>query len=319
MQQYFPGMMVICASLFFQASGEAQQSKKKQSYRSTDVELTDEAPNHWLLKKALVGARMVSDRNYQIISLPREVLGGTLVQRHSGDSDQWLPPGAVKVRQDGTVYALVRWKYLGKAQLNEVAFTNLERDGWTEVDGKVATSFPSGEDWRWKALKKQVIEGDTNLQLKTLSWQKCQVLFVFKAGPRTSEPALLLDLRIQSKKGVNHVLQVSLTNDGPETFQCRAADLPWNNRGGLTLVLAKINGGEILQAPTTADDPIPGTAKLKPGETLKAEIYLEKRFPKVREILLQGSADLFWGYQLKALDGKESGRMGGWTYLPKSR
>ena len=44
----------------------------------------------------------------------------------------------------------------------------------------MATTFPDGEDWGWKAIKKAFKKGDVVLPLKTLRWEGRPILFVFK-------------------------------------------------------------------------------------------------------------------------------------------
>ncbi len=145
------------------------------------VELTDKAGKTWLLKEAKVGTKMASDRDYLLATLPKEIEGGTLVLRTSDQLNVWLTDVAVKTKKDGTVYALIQTKYLGKDRFGEVDQSLLKKDGWMEVEGKVATTFPSGEKWEWKAFKKDVKAGEVILQLENLSWnKKAPVLFIFK-------------------------------------------------------------------------------------------------------------------------------------------
>jgi hypothetical protein len=93
----------------------------------------------------------------------------------------WLPDASLKARKEGTVYAIIRLKYLGKETFDELAQEQLKRDGWTAVEGKVATSFPAGEKWEWKAYKKGIRAGDVMRQLEHLSWDtKTGVLFLVK-------------------------------------------------------------------------------------------------------------------------------------------
>jgi hypothetical protein len=82
--------------------------------------------------------------------------------------------------KDATVYAIIRWKYLNKTVIAEDEFKKLEDEGWKPVEGKVGTTFPQGEDWRWKAYKKSIEKGDVDLDLKTLKWDKQAVIFIFK-------------------------------------------------------------------------------------------------------------------------------------------
>ena len=168
-------------ALLTACDAQAQEKKDDKRFRSKVVELTDKAPPDWILKEAKVGAPVVSGRDYTISELPDEVKGGTLLLRTNGDEHKsWLKGGTVAALKDGTVYTLVRWRYLGKDVMDEVAFTKLEREGWKEVEGATGTTFPDGEDWRWKAYKKEIKKGDVVLQLKTLTWGSWAVMFVFK-------------------------------------------------------------------------------------------------------------------------------------------
>jgi hypothetical protein len=175
--------VIAVITLFIRVGkGPGDDKKDSKQFHSTVIELTDKAPSDWLLKEAKAGTKMVSGRDYTLTDLPDEAKGGTLLLRTSSDDDlkSWLKNGTVTALKDGTVCILVRWKYLGKEVIDEVAFTKLEREGWTEVEGTTATTFPSGEDWRWKTYKKDMKKGDVVLQLKTLSWGQWPVLFVFK-------------------------------------------------------------------------------------------------------------------------------------------
>lgn len=162
------------------ARGPAQETKEGKRFRSSVVELTDKASPDWLLKEAKVGAPIISDRDYTLAELPDEANGGTLLLRTSGDYNTWLKAGTLRALKDTKVYVLVRWKYIRREVMDEVALTKLERDGWKEVDGEVGTTFPDGEDWRWKMFKKDLKKGDVILQLKTLRWDNWTVLFIFK-------------------------------------------------------------------------------------------------------------------------------------------
>ena len=65
-------------------------------------------------------------------------------------------------------------------EMGEVEFTKLEKEGWKEVEGDVGVTFPSGEDWQFKAFKKKLKKGAVVLQLKTLNLGQKMVVFVFK-------------------------------------------------------------------------------------------------------------------------------------------
>ena len=189
-RRLLPWLMVLGVAGPFEAGGAAHPKGKKKGekpFRSTIVAFTDKAPGDWLLREAKVGAKLISDGDATIAALPDEIKGGTLLLRTSADYNKWLPPGTLKASKDGTVFVLIRWKFRGKEEVGEVAFAKLEREGWTEVDGDVATTFKNGEDWRWKAMKRDFKQGDVILQLRTLSWDRAVVLFVLKEKSASKE------------------------------------------------------------------------------------------------------------------------------------
>jgi hypothetical protein len=164
-------------------SAPAHASKKDQriskgAFRSKVVEFTENAPPNWIFKEARVGTPMESDKGYVLSNLPKEIVGGTLIWRDSG-SGGWIPTGAVKALKDCQVYAIVRWKYLGKVVIDEGTFARLDREGWKDA-GEVKTTFPGGEDWRWKALVHDVSEGDVSLPANSVNWTNRAVFFVFR-------------------------------------------------------------------------------------------------------------------------------------------
>ena len=152
----------------------------KGLFRSTVVEFTDKASPNWIFKVAKTSTQIWSDKPYMLTFLPKEVVGGSLLLRDSGQTD-WFPGGSVTALKDCHAYVLIRWKYLGKEEVGEVTFTKFEREGWEEVDGKTSVNFPGGEDWQWKVLKKPVSAGDVILPLETINWGKIPAIFVFKA------------------------------------------------------------------------------------------------------------------------------------------
>lgn len=145
------------------------------------AKLGEAAKPHWLLKPVIRNAPIYSDRGYKFVTIPKEIQGSQYLMRDSGDGNSWFPDESVNITGNGVVYAFVRWKALGKVEVDEAAFAQLERDGWTILKDEAAISFPPGEDWRWKALKKDLSdEGGVVLPLSTLNWGKRVVVFAFK-------------------------------------------------------------------------------------------------------------------------------------------
>lgn len=145
------------------------------------IKLTDKATPGWLLKQARVRTPIHADKPYLFAQLPKEIDGGTLLVRSADQNTSWLEPSTLSAQRDCTAYAIIIWKYLGKVQVDEATFAKFEREGWEEVKGEVKTTFPPGEDWRWKAIKKKVEKGDVILQLENITFPpRVHVLYVFK-------------------------------------------------------------------------------------------------------------------------------------------
>ncbi len=185
MSRAFPFALLLIGPAFLAGGlsrGADKKDQESQTKPALPVELTDKAQDGWLLKTAKVGAKLATDRDYLFRNLPEEIVGGTYLMRSWDECKSWLPDVAVNAKKDVKVYALIQTKYLGKVQFDEVAESLLEKDGWKEVAGKVATTFPAGEKWVWKAYKKEIDAGEVILQLEHLKWDnnKPLVLFVFK-------------------------------------------------------------------------------------------------------------------------------------------
>lgn len=138
------------------------------------------APGGWSFKAAKPGARLWADRDYTLTKLPKAAEGGALLQRGAGDGKAWLPSGKLTVTRGGTVYAVVRTKYMGKVQLGDAVFRKLGDEGWSVVKEAAETTCPPGEVWEWKVIKKDVKKGDELGVLKGLTWDQ-PIIFIFAA------------------------------------------------------------------------------------------------------------------------------------------
>ena len=162
---------------------EKKDDKKKDTKKAKwapVVEFTAKAPKAWFLVEPKPGIKMVSDKDYIVISAPNEVAGSTYLVRSAADHGQWFPDGTLKAKKDVTVYAIVRVRYNNKDVFNDTAQAQFVKDGWAEVDGKTATTFPGKENWEWKTWKKEIKEGEITLPLASLKWPGTGVLFFFK-------------------------------------------------------------------------------------------------------------------------------------------
>lgn len=169
-------MSVMLWTLALALGGE--QTKIKP-FESPVVNFTDEAPKAWTFLEAKKSGKLWSDRDYRFSKLPAEIAGGTLLYRDTGFISKWLDAGKLEAKKDGTAYAIIRWRYLGKDVVDEATFARLEKDGWKPVKGEVETTFPAREDWRWRAFRKTFEKGEVILDLKTAEVNSA-VVFVFK-------------------------------------------------------------------------------------------------------------------------------------------
>ena len=192
------GFVLIAFASGPETVGQDKKDKKDKKGAVTQVvEGTDKAGN-WGYWKARVGLKMISDRDYAITALPKEMLGGTFLTRGAGDYGQWLPEGTLKAKMPATAYAIVRTKYINKNTFDDAAQKQFEKDGWVAVDGKFATTSPGKENWEWKAFKKDIDEGPVSLPLKNLDWSKhgTAVMFFFKEREKAKAENFKLGLEL---------------------------------------------------------------------------------------------------------------------------
>jgi hypothetical protein len=129
------------------------------------------------------------------------------------------------------------------------------------------------------------------------------------------KPKIKMNVEYQKKEG--NLLKIALSNEGEE-FECFSAKLPWRHYWSMTLILARPNG-QVIEFHQYIDDPNFEKTRLGKNEKITGTINLDKRYPKLSEILSEEDVDLFWSYQLTDLNKKKTNRMGGWVYLPKTK
>ena len=161
------------------APGQAKKGKKGPV--GPAVEMTNKAGKWgvWLIHP---GLKILTDRDYLVTTVPKEMIGATFLTRTSGEYGQWLPAGALTAKTPVTAYAVVRTKYIGKDTFDQDKQQKLMKDGWEAVQGFVWTTSPGKEGWEWKAFKTDVEAGEVSLPLTNMSWEKhgTAVLFLFK-------------------------------------------------------------------------------------------------------------------------------------------
>ena len=144
------------------------------------VRLAGDAPRNWRLVPARRGAQIWTDDTYALRLVPRDLNGSNLLVRGKGTALEWLPPGLTAVRPV-TVFAVVRWKYLGATLVDDLMVEEFEQDGWKKLRFPLQTTTRSGENWGWMVLETEVPEGDILLTLESVQWdERIPVLFFFK-------------------------------------------------------------------------------------------------------------------------------------------
>src|SRR5262249_52429935 len=109
--------------------GQEKKGQKKAPAKFTPaVEPTDTTPKVWVMVEVKVGVKMLSDRDYLVSQVPKELAGGTFLMRSSGEIGRWFPDATLKARKDGTAYAAVRIKYLAGDTFGEAARKQFMKD-----------------------------------------------------------------------------------------------------------------------------------------------------------------------------------------------
>ncbi len=123
-----------------------------------------------------------SDREYFFAKLPKELIGGAILQRDQGTANSWIEDDTIEVLKDCTMYAAIRYSYNGHTTLLASHFKLMKADDWKDVDGDIEIPGPAGEKWLWVVMKKPVKAGDTKFPLKGFKWPGSQpnVVYAFK-------------------------------------------------------------------------------------------------------------------------------------------
>ncbi len=190
--------------------------------RTGMIELTKQAPSSWVLTEAKVGAGLHTNRGYSFTALPTEVQGGTLVQVPSEERLRRIPPGKLVAVEDGTVFAFVMWRYMGRIDADEATFARLAQEGWTEVKEKVETTTPPDEVWDWKAVKKSIQKGEVVLEMKAIQ-PNAHVVFAFKGKNNVESGRFRPDFNIPADRiiaisGFNNEKGLNATNKPDEPY-----------------------------------------------------------------------------------------------------
>ena len=117
-----------------------------------------------------------------ITKMPKEMVGAHVLI-HDNTEKAWLKSGQFTMAKDGYLYVAIWTKAYGETRVSPAQLLAFEEDGWTLMKEPFATSFPPGEDWQWRALRKPVTKGQSDFP-----WPKAipniDTQYIFAFGPR---------------------------------------------------------------------------------------------------------------------------------------
>jgi hypothetical protein len=159
---------------------KAQLAKLEGSSKArATVTFTDNAPDHWLLRKLEPGARVLSDRDYIWVKVPDELLGVQYLLRRSDEHKQALTPQTIQTDKDVDVYLIILVKQGPEEYVNEREIGKLEKESWKPVPGTIEGTSPSRAKVVTKIFKKTYPTGSLIVNLKNINIGPC-VSFAFK-------------------------------------------------------------------------------------------------------------------------------------------
>ena len=127
---------------------------------------------------AKLNVPFLSDRDYAIKEMPKEMIGGTLVMRDSGLTAV-LPEGKVTVEKDGVLYMGIMVKYNQQTMMPSEHLKWLAQNGWTKVEEPFSTTAPGSEVWEWVLYQRPVKKGPILAPLPDKT-PRASLIFVIK-------------------------------------------------------------------------------------------------------------------------------------------
>jgi hypothetical protein len=123
----------------------------------------------------------ISDRDYNIKKYPKEMAGGHVVIRDSGQIADWVQKGQLTLAKDATLYVAMLVNADGKDILSKAQLDAMAADGWTFLKEPFETTTPD-KSWDWKVAKKSIQKGEVELPLppKEFLFFRTHVIYVFK-------------------------------------------------------------------------------------------------------------------------------------------
>lgn len=136
----------------------------------------------WKAVELAANLEYLTNRGYTILKMPKEMAGAHVLV-HSNTEGGWLKPGHFTMVKDGYLYVAIWTKAYGETRVRAEQLSAFEEDGWTLLKEPFETSFPPGEDWQWRALRKSVSKGQSEFPWPSaIPYIDTQYIFAF--GPR---------------------------------------------------------------------------------------------------------------------------------------
>lgn len=129
-------------------------------------------------------SKVFVDRDYVFQKIPSELLGSSYIVRREDQSKSWLKKSGgsawITLEFDAIVYAIFRWKYLGKTEVDSSACSLFIKDGWELVSDTLETTYSMGEQWDWKIFRKKYQKGYCLTSPPIIEWKDVPIIFAFK-------------------------------------------------------------------------------------------------------------------------------------------
>jgi hypothetical protein len=123
----------------------------------------------------------------------------------------------------------------------------------------------------------------------------------------------------RKKDDEHYYLRFTIKNTGSKPITIFETSVPWRVPGGATMILAEAKTGKALkQLAFPIDEPVPLRVEIKPGEEISGERSISDLFD-LGSALKSGDVDVFWSYQLRTVEGRQSKRVGGWLLLSTNK
>ena len=155
--------------------------KKETVVRGKAAEglVTSKVPN-WKVVGLTPNLAYISDRDYAIKKFPKEMDGGHVVVRDSGQINDWVQKGQLALAKDATLYVSMLVNVDGKDIVSKKQLDAMANDGWTFLKEPFESTTPD-KSWQWKVASKPLQKGEVELPLpKEFLSFRTHAIYVFK-------------------------------------------------------------------------------------------------------------------------------------------